>query len=125
MATRPVTPPASSIRQPKARPDPTPLRAAIGIGGLAAISGLVAAIFVAPAAASVTPTASPAPATPSAVSQQRAVLYVQLAPGETAPPGATVIDAQAPKPITIITRLPAPAQKTIIVRTTQSGTVLP
>jgi hypothetical protein len=36
-----------------------------------------------------------------------------------------VIDAKAPKPITIVTTVPAPAQQPVVVRTTQSGTVVP
>ncbi len=106
-----------------ARPDPRPARLALGVGGLAAASALVTAI-VAPA----TPVAPPAGASavrPATVARQRAVRYVQLAPGQSPPPGATVIDAKAPKPITIVTRVPAPSQQSVVVRTTQSGTVLP
>jgi hypothetical protein len=36
-----------------------------------------------------------------------------------------VIDAKAPKPITIVTTVPAPAQQPVVVRTTQSGKVVP
>ena len=107
----------------RAKPDPTGLRLAIGVGGLATLSALVTAI-VAPASPGF-----PAPATtqaaPTTIAQQRPVQYVQLVPGQTAPPGARVIDAKAPKPITIVTQVPAPAQQTVVVRTTQSGKVLP
>lgn len=101
------------------------MRVAVGIGGLATLSGLVTAIFVVPAAAPVTDAATLAPASPQTVTQQRPIVYVQLKPGQTAPPGATVIDAKAPKPVTIVTHVAAPAQKTVVVRTTQSGKVLP
>ena len=112
-------------RAPKARPDATPMRVAVGIGGLATLSGLVTAIFVVPSATPVTDAATIAPASPATVTQQRPVVYVQLQPGQTAPPGAKVIDAKAPKPITVVTRVAAPAQKTVVVHTTQSGTVVP
>ena len=125
MQARPTPHQAEPGRPSKARPDPTPMRMAVGIGGLATLSGLVTAIFVVPAAAPVTDAATLAPASPVTVTQQRPVVYVQLKPGQTAPPGATVIDAKAPKPITIVTLVAAPAQKTVIVHTTQSGTVVP
>lgn len=113
---------AETVRPAKARPDPTPMRMAFSVGGLAALSGLVTGIVAAPPSVPSVPTAAPAPA---AITQQRPVMYVQLAPGQSPPPGAQVIDAKAPKPVTIVTRVPAPAQRTVIVRTTQSGTVLP
>lgn len=125
MQARPTPHATDPGRPPKARPDPTPMRVAVGIGGLATLSGLVTAIFVVPAAAPVTDAATIAPASPATVTQQRPVVYVQLMPGQTAPPGAQVIDAKAPKPITIVTHVAAPAQKTIVVHTTQSGTVVP
>jgi hypothetical protein len=125
MQARPTPERADPARPMKARPDPTPMRVAVGIGGLATLSGLVTAIFVAPGVASMPAADASVPATPATVTQQRPVVYVQLQPGQTAPPGATVIDAKAPKPVTIVTRVAAPAQKTVVVRTTQSGTVVP
>ena len=125
MQPRPTLERAEPARPVKAKPDPTPMRMAVGIGGLATLSGLVTAIFVVPAAAPVTDAATIAPATPATVTQQRPVVYVQLQPGQTAPPGAKVIDAKAPKPITVVTHVAAPAQKTVVVHTTQSGTVVP
>jgi len=123
--------PAGPPHGPKARPDPWPLRLAFGAGGIAAVSALFTAMVVPPG-----PAVRPLPATgmttgggtsqtPASVSVSRPVRYVQLAPGQVPPPGATVIDAKAPKPITIVTRVAAPAQQTVVVRTTQSGTVLP
>jgi hypothetical protein len=55
---------------------------------------------------------------------QRQVRYIQLQPGQTAPPGAKVIDPTAPKPITVVTTVPAPPAKPVIIKTTQSGTVV-
>jgi len=112
-----------SLRVAGARPDPTRLRLLLGAGGIAALSALITSIAVPPGPAALTPTT--APVAPTTVTQQRPIVYVQLAPGQSPPPGATVIDAKAPKPITIVTRVPAPAQRTVIVRTTQSGTVVP
>ena len=96
------------------RPDPTRLRVVLGAGGIATLSALITAIVV-----------PPAPAAPTTFTQQRPIQYVQLAAGQSPPPGARVIDAKAPKPITIVTRVPAPAQQTVVVRTTQSGKVIP
>ncbi len=132
----PVAGPLGGQRRP---PDPTPYRLALGLGGLAAASALVTAIIgpggSAPALSagpqtggvvSASTGAATGPATQArTITQQRPVSYVQLQPGQTAPPGATVIDAKAPKPITVVTTVPAPPQQTVVVRTTQSGRVLP
>ena len=108
------------------RPDSTPGRLVLGVGGLAAASALVTAIVTPSAPVVPAMTIVHAPESPSrTVTVQRPVQYVQLAPGQSVPPGARVIDAKAPKPITIVTRVPAPAQQTVVVRTTQSGRVLP
>ena len=61
--------------------------------------------------------------TPTTVEQP--IHYIQLLPGQTAPPGAKVIDAAAPTPQVIVKTVPAPAQKPIVVKTTQSGKVVP
>ncbi len=123
MAARPVADPAGT-RPPAPRPNPTRLRFALGTGGVAALSALLTAIVVPPSSAS--PSSPVAmPVAQATVTQQRPVQYVQLAPGQSPPPGAQVIDAKAPKPITIVTTVPAPAPQTVVVRTTQSGKVLP
>jgi hypothetical protein len=129
--------PVEGVTSGRSRPDPTPSRLALGIGGLAAASALVTAI-VGPAspvqlpvggaqagAAQADGVVTNSAAQPPTVTKQRPVQYVQLAPGQSPPPGATVIDAKAPKPVTIVTQVPAPRQQTIVVRTTQSGRVLP
>lgn len=114
---------------PKAKPDPRPMRIALGAGGLAAFSALMTAIVLPPRPTVVITTPDSqqafdpaASATPLQV--QRPVQYVQLQPGQTAPAGAKVIDAAAPKPVTVVTTVPAPAQKPIYVKTTQSGKVV-
>ena len=109
----------------KARPNATAMRAALGGGGLAILSAVAAAIVAPPAPAVSAPAAqfgAQAAGTPQQI--QRPVKYVQLLPGESAPPGATVIDPAAPTPMTVITTIPAPAQKPIIIKTTQSGKVV-
>jgi hypothetical protein len=79
----------------KAKPGPGPMRFALGAAGLAAFSALAAAIVMPPRPAVVQPavagqvTSSTAGA-PAAV--QQPVQYIQLQPGQTAPPGAKVID---------------------------------
>ncbi len=111
-------------RPPHSKPDPRPMRLVLGTTALATLSATIGAIVATPPAVQLTagsPASAP-PATPVAV--ERAVVYVQLTPGETAPPGATVIDAAAPKPITVVTVVPAPAQRPVIIRTTQSGKVI-
>jgi hypothetical protein len=111
------------------RPSATAMRVALGSGGLAILSALAAAIVVpprpvvAPPAGAAPPTAPGDTATPIAV--QQPVQYIQLLPGQTAPPGAIVIEPSAPTPMVVVTTVPAPAQKPIIIKTTQSGKVIP
>lgn len=128
----------------KAKPDARPMRMALAAGGIAAFSALTAAIVSPPRPATITPIAPQEPTqstdpTASATDIQvvRPILYVQLSPGETAPPGATVIDPSAPTPITVVVNVPAPAQAgaaagapaaaptPVIIKTTQSGKVVP
>lgn len=122
MAPRPV-PGAVEQRPATPRPDATRLRLVLGAGGIATLSALVTAIVAPPAPAS--RASVPPPVTPASLTQQRPIQYVQLAPGQSPPPGAKVIDAKAPKPITVVTTVPAPPQQTVVVRTTQSGKPLP
>jgi hypothetical protein len=130
LAPRPITrmapEPAAAHATGRNRPDARPMRIALGTGFLAILSAIASAI-VAPPQPTVARPADPAVANvgaaPAAV--VRPVAYVQLQPGQTAPPGATVIDAAAPTPITVVTVVPAPAQKAVVVRTTQSGKVVP
>lgn len=100
---------AAIVKKP--RPDPGPLRIALGLTGVAAASALVSA-FLAPSVgrsagtgATITETVVGAP-NPIV---QHITRYVQLAPGETAPPQAVIQQAPAPKP------------RVVIVTTKQSG----
>jgi hypothetical protein len=123
MAPRSVPGPAKPRPAPP-RPNPTRLRFALGTGGIAALSALLTVIAVPPSSASPSSPVAP-PVAQATVTQQRPIQYVQLAAGQAPPPGAMVIDAKAPKPITIVTTVPAPAQQPVVVRTTQSGKVVP
>lgn len=123
----PLRPPAAQ-HPPKARPDPRPMRLVLVASGLAALSALVAGIVLPPKpaalAADPAPQGAADPGSATTLQVQRPVQYIQLAPGQTAPPGAKVIDAAAPKPVTVVTTVPAPARKPIVVKTTQSGKVV-
>jgi hypothetical protein len=91
----------------KPRPDPGPLRIAIGLTGVAAASALVSA-FLAPSVGGTTTTQTTVVAVP-AQPVQHITRYVQLAPGQTPPPQAVIQQAPAPKP------------RVVIVTTKQSG----
>lgn len=105
----------------KGKPDARPMRLALGAGGLAALSALATAIVLPPrtvtqavAVALEQPTdAASAMDVPSTapLASDRPVRYVQLLPGQTAPPGASVIPAPTPTPGTIVVTVPAPGQK--------------
>jgi hypothetical protein len=105
------------------------MRIALGSAGLAAFSALLTAIVMPakpPVAVPTTDTQQAAPAAAGTpISVQRPVQYVQLQPGQTAPPGATVVDPSGPLPTAVVITVPAPAQKPIVIRTTQSGKVIP
>ena len=117
-ATRPLSPVRDGLPAPtrKPRPDPGPLRIAIGLTGLATASALMTA-FLNPATgadaatgAAATSTVTIVPgATPDPVHVRHVVQYVQLKPGQTAPPKAVVKQAPAPKP------------RVVVVTTKQSG----
>ena len=121
--------PGAPTHAAKAKPDARPMRLVLGVGGLAAFSAIVAAIVIPPGSSAValqpaSQAAGDPAATPATVQVQRQIQYIQLQPGQTAPPGATVIDPAAPKPITVVTTVPAPAKKQVIIKTTQSGKVV-
>ncbi len=122
---RPLAKPAAKPGGPKAKPNATPMRTVLGAGGLAAFSAIATAIVLPPAMPAggySAPAADQSQAGTTAVPQP--VRYVQLQPGQTAPPGAKVIDAAAPQPTTVVNIVPAPVQKPVIIKTTQSGKVV-
>lgn len=105
----------------RGKPDARPMRMALGAGGLAALSALATAIVLPPRTvtqASVVALQQPndtasAMDTPSGtpLASDRPVRYVQLLPGQTAPPGASVIPAPTPSSATMVVTVPAPGQK--------------
>jgi hypothetical protein len=127
MESQPARTP-TPIHASKAKPDPRPMRVALGFGGVAALSALAAAIVLPPRPVTSAPVAvdqpgptsgdtggqaanstDTSPATsPDTSPAERPILYVQLAPGQTAPPGATVIDATALAPTGAVVDTPMP-----------------
>jgi hypothetical protein len=106
-------PPRPSTVARKPRPDPGPLRIAIGLTGVATASALVTALL-GPSSGAVatspqTATADQAVPSVTPVAVKHVTRYVQLAPGQTAPPQAVVTQAPAPKP------------RVVVVTTKQSG----
>ena len=110
--------PTAVVRPPhvkKPRPDPGPLRVALALTGMATASALITA-FLAPSAgadagtaATTTTTTTTTVADAPTPSVRHVVQYVQLKPGQTAPPAAIVKQAPAPKP------------RVVVVTTRQSG----
>jgi hypothetical protein len=105
------------------------MRLALSASGIAALSALTAAIVLPPrpivqqGAQAADPQSNP-----TGLQVHRAIQYVQLLPGQTAPPGATVIDAAAPTPMTVVVTVtppPGAAPTPVVIRTTQSGRVIP
>lgn len=94
------------------------MRLALAAGGIAALSALLATISSAalPAGAPVVTAQADTPAEAAIVTQVTRV--VKLPPGVKAPQGAG--------PNVVVTQLPAPVAKpkTVVVTTTQSGTVV-
>ena len=82
----------------KTKPDPRPARLVLGAAGVAAASALAAAIVLPPRQPGFTadvPDATQVADTlgsPLPSAMRSGVLYVVLAPGQTAPSGATVVD---------------------------------
>lgn len=92
-----VAPPATRT----GRPDARPMRAMIGLTGLAALSALATALAVPPAAGSTTTSVVEIQAPPS-VPVTHVTRYVQLKPGQTAPPDAPVKAAPVPTPRVVV-----------------------
>jgi hypothetical protein len=113
-----VANPTTLARPPavkKPRPDPGPIRIALGLTGIATATALITA-FLGPAVGAdagggAGPTDPAAVALVAEPSQaiRHVIRYVQLKPGQTAPPQAVVKQAPAPKP------------RIVVVTTKQSG----
>jgi hypothetical protein len=84
---------------PKSKPDARPMRLALVGGGVAALSALATAIVLPPNNGSAQPaaqqTVDPSQLAAAQLSDtplsSAPIVYIQLAPGQTAPPGAIVI----------------------------------
>lgn len=100
---RPVPAPA------RQRPDPVPLRFVLGVGGVAAASALATALLGPSDTSATDPMPAVAPVAMADPSPRHVIRYVQLAPGQTAPPNATVRVQPTPKP------------RVVVVTTRQSG----
>ena len=89
--------------EPRAKPDARPLRIAYGMGGVAAASALATAML-GPAAGAAAPATSQVITVPADASPlvRHVTQYVQLKPGQTAPPQANVQQAPAPKPRVVV-----------------------
>jgi hypothetical protein len=108
------TPRVAAARKPL--PDPVPLRLAIGLAGLATASALVSAFLSPSTGAAGSPVGGTAAngaleTTTSGTSGavRHITRYVQLLPGQTAPPNVVVQAAPTPEP------------RVVVVRTRQSG----
>jgi len=108
----PSRPAPRPVAAPRSRPDPGPMRIAIGMTGIAAASAIATALLAPVATVSgtgdVSQTTATLPAQP-APSVRHVTKIVQLKPGQTAPPQAVVQQAPAPKP------------RVVVVTTRQSG----
>lgn len=89
--------------EPRPRPDPNPLRLMVGFVGLASLSAIATGLLpsVAPANAGAPGTATTiADAAP--ISVKHVTRYVQLKPGQTAPPQAAIVAAPKPTPRIVV-----------------------
>ena len=134
-------------RVPAKRPDPRPMRIVYGAASVAALSALTVGlahpappqaeeVYFDSTTSDVPTTAPEAIVTTPPIEVTHVINYVHLKPGETPPPGATVVAPDAPAPRIVITtipgkviRQPAPAAPSTTasqpkkrVRTRQSGT---
>jgi len=84
------------------RPNPLPMRLAIGAGGLATLSALVVAIAGPTAArvgAAAAPTTAPGADSPDAGPVRTIVRTVVLQPGQSAPDGSLAVPVAKPQPM--------------------------
>lgn len=113
-AALPASLPARTGVERKPRPDPGPLRIAVGLTGIATASALMTAFLGSSAGVNAdtgaaVSTTDAALADAPAPSVRHVIKYVQLQPGQTAPPKAIVKPAAIPKP------------RVVVITTKQSG----
>jgi hypothetical protein len=129
--------PATNVT--RSRPDPRPVRLALGAGAVAALTVIAAGLVRFPVATdavssqagssqSGSSTAGAASTTPASATVLRPVRYVRLKRGQQAPPGARVIQKAAPKPRVVVRTIPAPTTtrpttvtRPTVTRSRQSG----
>lgn len=92
---------------PRSKSDPRPMRVLLGFTGLAAASAIFTAVALPPVG---TTASTVTTVTDTSVTPVRHVIrYIQLKPGQTAPPNAAVKVA------------PQPTPRVVVVTTRQSG----
>jgi hypothetical protein len=116
---------SSPSTRPRARPDARPSRLVVGAGALAALSVMGAGLVRPPTSGAVQADDGGAKTTRAIrVTVERRVRYVRLRPGQQAPPGARVIQEDAPAPRIVVRHVAGPVPATTrraTVRTHQSG----
>lgn len=103
-APRPAPSGLDVARRPAARPDARPMRAILGLTGMAAAAAIATVIIRPPSGdAGTTTVVIPQVADPSV---RHVTKYVQLKPGQTAPPHATVkvVPKATPRVVIVTTR---------------------
>lgn len=85
---------------PRSKPDPRPMRVLLGFTGLAAASAIFTAVGLPPVATPVTTVTSVADTSVTPV--RHVIRYVQLKPGQIAPPNAAVQAAPQPTPRVVV-----------------------
>ncbi len=116
---RPARPvPAAAARPPRSRPDANPVRLMFGFAGLASAAAFTTAMLpsVTPAPVAADPVAEPVVVAAADPVPEPSVLhvtrYVQLQPGQTAPPQSTVVVKPKPNPKVTVK---------VVTKTRQSG----
>ena len=96
----PTRPPAH--RSGPGRPDSRPMRTLLGLTGLAAMSAIATAIVSPPVTGDAAVTTSVQTQSLPTAPVQHITRYVQLQPGQTAPPSSVVKAAPAPTPRIVV-----------------------
>jgi hypothetical protein len=106
------------------------MRLAYGAGALAAMSAMSVGLVrfgsspTTPAASTTVTNAANPSAAATTVAVKHVVKYIHLQPGQKAPPGAKVIQPNAPAPKVVVSYAAAPAAaapRRVVVVTSQSG----
>ncbi len=118
-----MTAPVRVPKPARARPNATPMRLTLGATGLVAAAALMTAILQSQVGVAQPKAAIDDPAiTPPPIVIRQVTRDVQLKPGETAPPGARVVQRPAASPRVVTITVPVPTRRPTVVVTRQSGT---